>query len=254
MNGSRAGDGNLGRRSKIILAIVIPILTLLAGFVIWAVTPLGPMTEAVNAMQSDSLVEVTRDRWLVFSPAQTNTTTAFVIYPGGRVDFRSYAPAARAIAAKGYLVVIVPMPLNMAIFGINGASNVINSHPEIQNWVIGGHSLGGTMAAQFIYEHPSELKGLVLWAAYPAGASDLSRLNIATATIHGSKDGLVSRSEIDNSLILLPKETIRVEIKGGNHAQFGWYGKQPGDNEAAISRQIQQEQIVAATLSLLEKV
>jgi dienelactone hydrolase len=180
-------------------------------------------------------------------------STAFIIYPGGRIDPRSYAQTAHAIAARGYLAIIVPMPLNLAVLGANSASSVIESYPDIQHWAIGGHSLGGTMAAQFAYKNPSKIEGLVLWAAYPASGNDLSGLNIDATTIHGSDDGLVSQSEIDSSLSLLPADTIRVEIERGNHAQFGWYGRQPGDNEATISRELQQDQIVVATVMLLEK-
>ena len=168
------------------------------------------------------------------------------------MDARSYAPTAHAITERGYLTIIVPMPLNLAVLGVNSASSVIESYPDIQNWAIGGHSLGGTMAAQFAYKNPSKIKSLVLWAAYPASGNDLSKLNIATTTIHGFNDGLVSQSQIDDSLSSLPADTIRVEIKGGNHAQFGWYGRQPGDNKATISRELQQDQIVTATVMLLE--
>jgi pimeloyl-ACP methyl ester carboxylesterase len=211
------------------------------------------MPEAHTALQSDSSVDVRIGRWLIFSPADSNTSTALIIYPGGRVDPRSYAPAAHTIAARGYLTIIVPMPLNLAVLGVNSAANVIESYPEIQNWAIGGHSLGGTMAAQFAHKNASEIKGLVFWAAYPASGNDLSKLNIAAVTIHGSNDGLVSQSQIDDSLGLLPVDTVSVEIEGGNHAQFGWYGGQPGDNEATISRELQQDQIVTATAMLLEK-
>ena len=109
------------------------------------------------------------------------------------------------------------------------------------------------MAAQFAYNNASKIKGLVFWAAYPASGNDLSKLNLAAATIHGSNDGLVSQSQIDDSLSLLPADTVSVEIEGGNHAQFGWYGRQPGDNEATINRELQQDQIVTATAMLLEK-
>ena len=241
------------KRNRVILATSLALVALLAGFVAWAETPLGPMPEAHAALQSDSSVDVRIDRWLVFSPADSNTRTALIIYPGGRVDPRSYAPAAHAIAARGYLTIIVPMPLNLAVLGINSAANVIESYPEIQNWAIGGHSLGGTMAAQFAYKNASKIKGLVFWAAYPASGNDLSKLNVAAVTIHGSNDGLVSQSQIDDSLGLLPVDTVSVEIEGGNHAQFGWYGRQPGDNEATISRELQQDQIVTATAMLLEK-
>ena len=98
------------------------------------------MPEALAALQSDSQVKVTTDPWLVFQPTQSTPTTGLIIYPGGRVDPRAYAPQARAIAEKGYLVVIVPMPLNLAVFGSGRASSVIQAYPDIEKWVIGGHS------------------------------------------------------------------------------------------------------------------
>jgi hypothetical protein len=112
------------------------------------------MKQAINALQSDSNVTVISGQWLTFKPTTTNYTTGLIIYPGGRVDYRSYAPLAHAIANEGYLTIIVPMPLNLAVFGANAANEVIASHPEITSWAIGGHSLGGTMAAQFAYQNP----------------------------------------------------------------------------------------------------
>jgi hypothetical protein len=44
-----------------------------------------------------------------------------------------------------------------------------------------------------------------------------------------------------------------VAVQGGNHAQFGWYGPQDGDNAPAISREAQQGQVVEATLALLRQ-
>jgi hypothetical protein len=232
----------------------VPLTALVAAFIVWAETPLGPMPEALAALESDSHVAVETGKWLVFSPVSANASTALIIYPGGRIDPRSYAPEARAIAANGYLVIIVPMPLNLAVFGAGSGENVIESHPEIRRWAVGGHSLGGVMAAQFAFENPARISGLVLWAAYPSAGNDLSTINISVTTIHGTSDGLVSRPEIDNSLRLLPADTVRDEIEGGNHAQFGWYGKQPKDNEATISRESQQDEVVAATSTLLRKI
>jgi len=241
------------RRSKIVLAISVAVIVILGGFLVWAETPLGPMSEVYRTLESDSFVKVSTDKWLVFQPANYSVNTGFIIYPGGRVDYRSYAPVAHEMAARGYLIIIVPMPLNLAVFGINIATDVIESYPKIESWAIGGHSLGGSMAAQFAYENPSKIEGLVLWAAYPASGSNLSKLNISVVTIHGTNDGLVSTLQIDSSLKLLPKDTYRVEIAGGNHAQFGWYGKQPGDNDATISKEAQQEQIINPTIQLLKK-
>jgi dienelactone hydrolase len=167
------------------------------------------------------------------------------------VDDRSYAPAAHAIAAEGFLCVIVSMPLNLAVIGVNRASEVIKAYPQISAWAIGGHSLGGTMAAQFAHDHPAEIQGLILWAAYPASGTNLTEQTLLVTTIHGANDGLVASTRIESSLNLLPPHTVRVEIAGGNHAQFGWYGEQPGDHAATITRTAQQRRIVTATVELL---
>ena len=241
------------RRDKILIGVLIIFTIVFASFFIWAYTPLGPMPEALEALESDSQVTVSTDKWLIFRPVSSINSTGFIIYPGGRIDPRSYAPTAHAIAAKGYLTIIAPMPLNLAVFGPNTANDIIDAFPQIDSWAIGGHSLGGSMAAQFARDNPSKIKGLVLWAAYPASDTDLSGLNVLVTTIHGTNDGLVSVAQIDNSLKLLPSATIRLEITGGNHAQFGYYGDQSGDNPATISREQQQSQIITATVQLLGK-
>lgn len=244
----------LKRRYKIIIGVLITITIVFSGFVIWAETPTTPMPEAYDALKSDLAVNVSTKDWIVFQPVISNKNIGFIIYPGGRVDYRSYAPMAHRIAAEGYLVVIVRMPLNLAVLGANKANDVIKSYSQIRSWVIGGHSLGGTMAAQFAYENPSKIKGLVLWAAYPASGTNLSEYNLLVTTIHGTNDGLVSSIQIENSLKQLPTSTTRIEINGGNHAQFGWYGDQGGDNVATITREEQQDQIFNASLQLLETV
>ena len=241
------------RRNKIIIGVLLVITIVLVGFVVWAATPLGPMQEALDAMQSDSEVTVAMDRWLVFEPVNFSRKIGFIVYPGGRVDYRSYAPLAREIAEEGYLTIIAPMPLNLAVFGANVANDIITSYPQITSWAIGGHSLGGTMAAQFSYENPLKIMGLILWAAYPASGNNISKYSLPVTTIYGSNDGLVSISQIQDSLKMLPPSTVSVEIAGGNHAQFGWYGDQPGDNPAEITREMQQSQIVNASLKLLLK-
>jgi hypothetical protein len=234
----------------LLLILAIPLLAA-GGFVVWAEMTPSPMPEALAALQSDAEVEVTGDRWLVFSPVNQEARMGLILYPGGRVDPRSYAPAARAIAAEGYLVVIVPMPLNLAVFGADQASEVIAAFPGVGHWAVGGHSLGGAMAARFAHGHASEVQGLVLWAAYPDTSNDLSASDLAVASIYGTLDGLATQDKIATSRSLLPLDTNWVAIEGGNHAQFGWYGPQSGDNPATISRETQQQQIVEATLRLL---
>jgi hypothetical protein len=234
----------------LLVALLVPALSL-GGFVLWAQTTPPPMPEALAALESDSLVQVTTGPWLVFEPAKEEPNAGLVLYPGGRVDPRSYAPAARAVAREGHLVVIVPMPLNLAVFSSDAAADVIAAYPEVSRWAIGGHSLGGAMAARFAYAHPAEVQGLVLWAAYPDSSNDLSARDLTVTSIYGTLDGLATTEKIDASRPLLPPTTQWVSIEGGNHAQFGWYGAQSGDNPATISREEQQTQVIDATLELL---
>ncbi len=232
------------------LVLLVPAVAV-AGFVLWATSGPAPMPEALAALQPDGQVRVETEPWLVFQAAGEAPSTGLVFYPGGRVDPRAYAPAARALAAEGYLVAIVPMPLGLAILAPDRAADVMAAFPKVQQWAIGGHSLGGAMAARFAYQNPDASQGLALWASYPASDDDLSGRDMAVASIYGTLDGLATEDKIATSRPLLPPDTTWVPIEGGNHAQFGWYGHQVGDNEASITRAAQMDQVVAATLALL---
>lgn len=239
----------IGRMVGIGLGSLLLLVT--AAFVIWGSTPSAPMPAALAALNSDDQVRVSHPHgWLVFDPANASTDTGFIFYPGGHVDYRAYAPEARAIAAQGFRVVIVPMPLSLAVFGINSAAEVIKAFPEIKHWDLGGHSLGGSMAAAYVYDHPGAVEGLILWASYPADNNSLAGRHLRAISIYGSRDGGVAA--IDASHSLLPAGTQWVRIEGANHGQFGDYGLQPGDGAATIGRAEQQQQVVAATVSLLK--
>jgi pimeloyl-ACP methyl ester carboxylesterase len=212
------------------------------------------MPEGLAALVPDARVAVDTSPWLVFRPVDRAPTVGLILYPGGRVDPRAYAPAARTVAEQGYLVAIVPVPLNLAFFAPNRAAAVMAAFPSIERWAVGGHSLGGAMAASFAHGNPEAVHGLVLWASYPARSADLARRRLAVSSIYGTRDGLATRDQIEASRPLLPPDTRWVAVQGGNHAQFGWYGPQSGDNAAAISREVQQAQVVSATLELLAAV
>ncbi len=237
---------------KILLGLLVVLLLGAAAFVIWGSTPLRPMPQALQALQSDAQVQVTQDRWVIFQPVGAQPQTGLILYPGGRVDYRAYAPLARTIAAEGYLVVLVPMPLNLAVFGSERAGAVIAAFPAVQHWAIGGHSLGGAMAAHYAAQHPAQIEGLVLWAAYPAEADTLAGQDVQVLSVYGTQDGLATPTKIAASRPLLPDATEWAPIVGGNHGQFGWYGPQGGDNEATISREAQQALVAQATVRFLD--
>lgn len=240
---------------KLLLAVVVVLLVAVAAFLVWAYTPLGPMPEALAALESDAAVQVTTRPWYTFQPTGESRSTGLIFYPGGRVDARSYAPPARALAEQGYPVVIVPMPLNLAVLGSGRAADVIAANPQVERWAIAGHSLGGAMAATFTHSNPDAVDGLVFWAAYPAGSADLSaRADLAVSSIYGTADAVINQDAFQGSRALLPPATVWTAIEGGNHAQFGWYGPQSDADVATISREEQQAQVIAATLALLQQV
>jgi hypothetical protein len=237
---------------RVLIGLAVILVVLVAGFVIWGSTPSQPMPEALQALQSDSQVTVTTEGWTVFQPADQAPTTGLIIYPGGRVDYRAYAPLARAVAEQGYLVVLAPMPLSLAVFNPGEAADVIKAYPEIKTWAVAGHSLGGAMAANYAAKNPDQVDGLVLWAAYPADSDSLVGKGVKVISIYGSEDGLATGDKIQKSHSLLPTDTEWMPIEGGNHAQFGWYGPQSGDGEATISREDQQAQIAQDTIAFLK--
>ena len=217
----------------------------------WATSARPPLPEALEAMESDDLVAVSDRPWLTFSPIPVTSETGFVFYPGGRIDPRGYAPLMRAIASSGVLVVVPEMPINMAPFRPNVADEIIAAYPDIHHWVIGGHSVGGTMAAQYTDSHRDAIAGLAIWASYPADNADLADAGIPVVLIYGSHDPRVDDG-IARRRHLLPADTRYVRIDGGDHHQFGSYEIKPQEHHATIDRAAQQEQTIEETLSLIK--
>jgi len=221
------------------------------GFLWWA-RPQPLLPEAVAALSSTSAAryEAGSDGRLTWTPTAAEPTIGLVLYTGGKVPPAAYAPAARAIAEQGYLVAIVPAPFNLAILDADAADRVIEDHPEIASWAVGGHSLGGATASLFIDGHPGVVDGLALWASY--SSADISTDDLHVLSVYGSLDaGVASYTDPANLAKLGSDVTVDV-IDGGNHEQMGWYTGQPNDPPATISRQEQQDRVVAATVALLQ--
>lgn len=161
--------------------------------------------------------------------------TALIFYPGGKVEYTSYLPLLHRLAGSGTDCFLVHMPANLAVFGAGRAEKIQEEYDYV-HWYIGGHSLGGAMAADYAAEHGADLDGLVLLAAYP-----VSQVSVPTLVLYGSEDRVLNQEKLRENMQYLPEDTkIRV-IEGGNHAQFGDYGVQKGDGKASISREEQIE-------------
>ena len=180
----------------------------------------------VNTLEND---------YLVFESEEMND--GFIFYPGGKVEYTAYIPLMKALASEGLLCILVEMPFNLAVFDINAADGLQEMYPEIENWYIGGHSLGGSMAASYLSEHSDAFDGLILLGSY--STADLSDLDIDVISIYGSEDLVMNKEKYEANKINLPTDFEEMMIDGGSHAYFGIYGAQDGDGMPSIANEDQ---------------
>ena len=191
----------------------------------------------LDAIQNNSLrmdyerMERLEDGSLVFYPATYDS--AVIFYPGGKVEVLAYIPLMESLAEEGVLTVLMPMPFNLAVLAKNAAEGIPEQFPEVQDWYMAGHSLGGSMAASFAAENTAWVDGLILLAAYSTDPVVLPVLSI-----YGSNDGVMNPEKYRQYRPNLPELTEQI-IDGGNHAGFAFYGPQEGDGESSISREEQ---------------
>lgn len=243
------------KKRKKVAFVAIALLTLLICIAaVWLTDYYKAKDLALKAVQGSSEVEVKKTDYIVFNPRNSKSETALIFYPGGKVEEEAYAPFCAAVAEKGYRVIVVPMPLKLAVLGGNKADKVIEENKDIKNWAMGGHSLGGVMAAAYTYENQERIKGLALYASYPQAKHNLSGSEIKVLSLWGSEDSVADISKVKEAVAILPKDAVFYEITGGNHGQFGNYGFQKGDGEASITSEEQQEIAVQYTVELLEKI
>lgn len=243
------------RIKKAIKFVLIGFITIIIigalGMVIWSKTGTYPArTVAISALESTDKVTVTQQKWITFTP-NTEVHTGLIFYPGGLVEPTAYAPILHKIAEVGVLVVIVPMPLNLAIFNTGAANSVINNYPHISTWILTGHSLGGAAAAIFAENNPTKIDALAFWDSYPPNSADLSDNSISAISIYGTTNNFPNTDNFDDQKILLPEDTMFIPIEGANHAQFGDYGPQKGDVVASMSLAEQHERVAEIMLDFI---
>lgn len=217
------------------LAALAAVCVLLA-VCLWAMSAMPPSYPASRgALEAQSFGETT-ENVTVFMPQ--NIRAALIFYPGGRVEHEAYAPLMRECAERGILCMLVEMPMDLAVLDMNAAQALrgVYAH-KTDNWLIGGHSLGGAMAASYAAKHAQDYDGLVLLGAYAAG--DLSGTGLRVLSVYGSEDGVLNREKYEASRENYPSDFTELVLEGGNHAYFGDYGEQEGDGAGAISREAQ---------------
>lgn len=229
-------------------------------FFLWMANSLRAQGFDKSILDSDAEVTVEEtSRFILFRPNLIQQPMGLIFFPGGLVQPEAYAPLARAIAEEGFIVFIVKLPLGSAplesqeISVMEQALEIMSSNDSAQYWAVGGHSRGAAIASRFAYLHGDSFESLILiGTTHPKDtAFDLSNTTLTVTKIYASNDGLASVEEVQSNATYLPENTTWVLINGGNHAQFGYYGFQLGDNTAAISRGQQQELTLEAVLSAL---
>ena len=184
---------------------------------------------------------------IVFAPE--GATKGFIFYPGGKVEYTAYIPLMQACAERGIMCVLVEMPFNLAVLDMNAADGIIDDYPEIESWYIGGHSLGGAMAAAYLEKNHGDFDGLVLLGAY--STADISELNISVLSVFGSEDKVMDMAKYEECKSNLPRGFTEYLIDGGCHAYFGMYGYQDGDGTPTVTND---EQIIFTAEKIAELV
>lgn len=226
------------KRLRIILGVLLAVILLgCAGFAVYVGDYYHADETAVQAMAPADgiIISKTDGDDLVFVPS--NPRAGLIFYPGGKVEYTAYAPLMRACAEKGILCVLVKMPCNLAVLDRNAADGIAEQYPDIDAWYIGGHSLGGAMAAAYAADHSGELDGLILLAAY--STKDLNGSGLDVLSVCGSEDRVLNREKYEGYRGNLPSGAVEIVMEGGCHAGFGSYGPQKGDGTPAITNEEQ---------------
>lgn len=232
----------MNRKIKIGIIIIIVLVIAYAAFTFLSYNHAqDTATKYLNGTSEVSVVKIDNG---LFVDGHGNDT-AFIFYPGAKVEYTSYLPMLCDLASEGVDCYVVQMPFNFAIFGENEADSIINS-TNYSHYILSGHSMGGYVASSYM-AHSGKGDGLVLLAAYPT-----EKIEKPVLSIYGSDDGVLNYKTYNESKTLMDNLT-EVIIDGGNHAQFGYYGNQSGDNPSKISPEKQQNQSVDEIVKFIDK-
>ncbi len=237
-NDNLRGGQRKPKRKRVLIAVVAMLAALAVAVVVFLNTSYPASPEAIAALNGNDEVTVTiqEDGDMVFAPTNGTSDRGIVFYPGGKVDPRAYAPLMQDFAKRGFTCVLVRMPFNLAVFDINAADGEQAAFPGISHWYIGGHSLGGAMASEYVAGHAGQYEGLLLCAAFPT--EDLSGSQLEVESVYGSNDGVLKRDKYEENRSNAP-QMVEDVIEGGCHGYFGDYGGQEGDGMPTISREEQ---------------
>lgn len=228
-----------------VTAIVVVLLVIVVACAIYLNDYYRADTQAIAALApADGITKQTLSNdAMVYAPE--NAQAGLIFYPGGKVEHTAYGPLMEACAAEGILCVLVEMPFRLAVLDMDAAEGIQVQFPEIETWYIGGHSLGGSMAASYLSGHADEYAGLILLGSY--STADLSGGALEVLSVYGSEDTVLNREKYSENEANLPEDFSELVIEGGCHAYFGMYGAQDGDGVPTIAN----EEQIAATVEAI---
>ena len=208
------------------------------------------ITDAASARARVSLDDV-GGRVLSIRPETSDGDLLLVLYPGGLVRPQAYEWLGRALAEQSVQTVIPEFFADLAVTGKDRADALIAHYAAGRTVVIGGHSLGGAMAADYASRHADKLSGLILLAAYPAGGIDLTGTTFASLALMGENDQVAAASAVRGGLAQLSPTSILEVIPGSVHAFFGRYGPQAGDGMPSVDRASAEQAIIERVVAYL---
>ena len=231
------------KKKKIIITISIIIVILIIPIIIY----INDRYKAINVDRyiiSNKDVKVIKDKNTYYFDGP-GKDTALIFYQGGKVDNISYAPLLNKLAKQGIDSYLVDMPFDLAFLNIDAAEDILKDNSnKYQNWYMIGHSLGGVSTS---YYNNDNIDGYIFLAAYPN-----KKITKPMLLIRGDKDGVLKMDGYKESKKYWSTDNKEVIITGGNHGNFGNYGKQKGDNKSTISRTKQQDQTISAIINFID--
>jgi hypothetical protein len=202
--------------------------------------------------EDDKVTVVKSDEKITFAPNNSIYQHEIIFFQGGLTDPKAYAPLCRKIAENGFTCHLIKMNWRMPLWDYKKIEFIFDL--KNGNYIIGGHSQGAKMAAQFVFENPNLMKGLFLLGTSHPRDFDLSNRILPTIKLYGEFDGLASVSEVMENKDKLPKNVSLIAIKGGNHSQFGYLGKLLTDDKAEIDVEEQQRLTLEALVDFFKKI
>ncbi len=230
-------------------------------FLAWALVSTGWLANSYRTRGVDPVLlhgSVDADENLLLQPRAPGAPSGLVFICGSGVAAEAYVPMLRPVADAGFPVVIIKLPLRFAPLDSNKdealqrVRRAIAAHGEVQRWVVSGHSLGGALAARLAHDAPGLPAALVLVGTTHPKQQDISGLRFPVTKVYASNDGVARMADVMRNKPLLLPQTRWIEIKGGNHSQFGHYGHQLLDGDATVSREAQQAIVTQALLDALK--